>query len=568
MSAKLLASLMFFGTLLLFCFGLESVTRDFVLRSSFQDAGAVLKFIVFMSAVLCLFYGNAVYQLTRIGQMKRHAGFVEPSLREREAAYDDQDAPKVAILIPCYKEELSVIMQTVLSAAFAEYPDRRITLLIDDPPSVAGADLAALNATRELVRSLDDYFRSAADLFAQKASAFEETLRLHAFSPVDEHAQLCALYQSAASLVDDLELRYKQISSANFAHSDELFHREVLRRVADAHRSRMATLSTLDEQGARREYRRLACLFCVPIASFERKTFANLSHAPNKAMNLNSYISLIGGRFVSRPTGDGLLWLDQAGDGQTASFEAPPAKYVLTIDADSVILPDYLLKLVAVMEQDSGLAVAQTPYSAYRNPPSVIERTAGATTDIQYFVHQGFSALGATFWVGANALLRYDALKEIASTRHEGGQPVTVYIQDETLIEDTGSTIDLVAQGWRLHNYPQRLAYSATPPDFGALVIQRTRWANGGLIIFPILLRLLFGFKGKRISFKSFFVRTHYLLSPALANLSLMILLIVPFGPEYAHPCLILAACPYYLFTGSTCAARDITGKISGAIMP
>ena len=57
------------------------------------------------------------------------------------------------------------------------------------------------------------------------------------------------------------------------------------------------------------------------------------------------------------------------------------------------------------------------------------------------------------------------------------------------MIEDTESTIDLAAHGWTLHNYPERLAYSATPPDFGSLCIQRHRWANGGLLILPKLWR-------------------------------------------------------------------------------
>ena len=57
------------------------------------------------------------------------------------------------------------------------------------------------------------------------------------------------------------------------------------------------------------------------------------------------------------------------------------------------------------------------------------------------------------------------------------------------MIEDTESTIDLAAHGWTLHNYPERLAYSATPPDFGSLCIQRHRWANGGLLIIPKLVR-------------------------------------------------------------------------------
>src|SRR5438034_6621891 len=38
---------------------------------------------------------------------------------------------------------------------------------------------------------------------------------------------------------------------------------------------------------------------------------------------------------------------------------------------------------------------------------------------------------------------------------------------------------DLIDRGWQLYNYQERLAFSATPPDFGALIVQRRRWANG-----------------------------------------------------------------------------------------
>jgi cellulose synthase (UDP-forming) len=38
------------------------------------------------------------------------------------------------------------------------------------------------------------------------------------------------------------------------------------------------------------------------------------------------------------------------------------------------------------------------------------------------------------------------------------------YIQDRTVIEDTESSIDLVAHDWTLFNYDERLSYSAPPP--------------------------------------------------------------------------------------------------------
>ena len=176
-------------------------------------------------------------------------------------------------------------------------------------------------------------------------------------------------------------------------------------------------------------------------------------------------------------------------DASTADFTVPDADYLLTLDADSLVLPDYALKLVEIMEQDRTIAVAQTPYSAIPDSRNRLERAAGAQTDLQYIVHQGFTAFNATFWVGANALLRVAALRDIRTTAYEDGNVIPVYIQDRTVIEDTGSTIDLVRRGWRLHNHPGASCVQCHAPDFGSLIIQRRRWSNGGLIIFPDLLR-------------------------------------------------------------------------------
>lgn len=57
----------------------------------------------------------------------------------------------------------------------------------------------------------------------------------------------------------------------------------------------------------------------------------------------------------------------------------------------------------------------------------------------------------------------------------EGTRTVKTYIQDRTVIEDTESSIDLGYFGWHLVNYPERLSYSATPPDFGRW------WCSGGV---------------------------------------------------------------------------------------
>lgn len=511
----------------------------------------LLLVVVFCAALLSLFYGNIVYQLTRLGQIRRHLVHHD-SASGGEVFREIEKPSRVSILVPSYKEQIPIVMQTVLSAALSEHPNRRVTLLIDDPPTCSGADLVALKATRELITELDNFFGRAAQRFSSAAQAHDIRVQSADFIVESERANLADLYEEAAKFIHSVGSLYAERSQPAFAHADEVFMGKVIRQLVGEHRERATSIrrgEELEPEQIRLEYRRLANLFAVPIDCFERKRFGNLSHAPNKAMNLNSYIGLIGRAFRVARSSDGVPILCDCRESE-ADLVVPAADYVITIDADSIILPDYIAKLVSIMDADPGVAIAQTPYSAYPNPPSVLERVAGATTDIQYLVHQGFTAYNATFWVGANAVLRYAALDEIRTVAEERGHAIPVFIQDKTLIEDTGSTVDLVALGWRLHNHPERLAYSATPPDFGALVIQRRRWANGGLIIFPGVFELWRGRGTVRAGGLETFVRSHYLLSPALANVSLLLLLVIPFGREFSNIWFPIAAAPYYLLYG------------------
>ena len=87
--------------------------------------------------------------------------------------------------------------------------------------------------------------------------------------------------------------------------------------------------------------------FRCEITSFERKQYASLSHDPNKAMNLNSYIGLMGGAYQ--------IAVDARGSHLAAvtsgpvDLAVPAPDYVLTLDADSVLLPEYCLRLVHLL---------------------------------------------------------------------------------------------------------------------------------------------------------------------------------------------------------------------------
>ncbi|MEV6494880.1 glycosyltransferase family 2 protein, partial [Actinoplanes sp. NPDC051633] len=292
-------------------------------------------------------------------------------------------------------------------------------------------------------------------------------------------------------------------------------------------------------------YRRLLATFDATMTSFERKRYVSLSSEPNKAMNLNSYIGLMGGSYqeVGTPLGVALV---PAAPGR-AELTVPDPDYVLTLDADSVLMPEYALRLVHLMEQGAHErdAVAQTPYSAFPGSATRIERVSGATTDIQHIVHQGMTHYDATFWVGANAVLRKKALDEICEVAYEGDWEIKRYIQDRTVIEDTESTIDLRVNGWNLFNYPERLAYSATPPDFGSLAIQRQRWANGGLLI---LSRLKDQFRAHdKVRFGELFLRVNYMASIFWSSVCLVVMLAYPFNADLLNPILLLVSVPYFL---------------------
>src|SRR5205814_9241298 len=127
-------------------------------------------------------------------------------------------------------------------------------------------------------------------------------------------------------------------------------------------------------------------------------------------------------------------------------------------------------------------------------------------------------------------LVRKSALEDIAEAGSERGYPIRRFIQDRTVIEDTESTIDLIARGWRLHNYPERLAFSATPPDFGSLLIQRRRWANGGLLILPKLLQYVSRTRKSVSMLQEFLLRFHYLASLAGAGAATLLVFFYPFS--------------------------------------
>jgi hypothetical protein len=97
------------------------------------------------------------------------------------------------------------------------------------------------------------------------------------------------------------------------------------------------------------------------------------------------------------------------------------------------------------------------------------------------------------------------------------------------------------------------MTFSATPPDFGSLLIQRRRWANGGLIILPKLFAYAAKAPKNLSLLKEMFMRFHYLAATTTGCVAAVMFFCYPFYDHYATPWLPLMTVPILMLY-----ARDL----------
>lgn len=520
-----------------------------VIDDGIRDSGYAWQSLGYVLVMGALIFSTFSYLLARQGSLYRSRAHARAPRAEVDASIASTQ-PSLTVLVPSYAEDPGVVRGTLMSAALQEFPDLTVVLLLDDAPHPTDpAAAASLVACRNLPHEITELFREPYEHFAAKLAAYEDARNVGAGTADDVRA-LALDFVWAAQWLRGQEAAYVHTSNA-----DDFVADEVLGGLAgDFESVSKALFAALDEGAALpagrllQLCRRLAWTFDVKVSSFERKAYVNLPHDANKAMNLNAYISLMGRTVRRVETRLGPVLRDTT---DSDGIHVRDTEYLLTLDADSVLLREYCLRLVHHMSipGNERIGVIQTPYSSFRGGPTRLERIAAATTDIQHILHQGLTYHDATFWVGANAVIRKKALDDIVEITYVRGQEVRRYVQDHTVIEDTESSIDLVAHGWSLYNYPERLSYSATPPDFGSLSVQRARWANGGLLILPKYLRYLRAQRraGNRVPWESVVLRINYMASISWASIGLLILLAYPFADTLLSPIIVAAAVPYFL---------------------
>ena len=531
-----------------------TVVREF-LNSGTAGFRFTTEALSYLIIVTFLMFSALMYLISRQGALQRFRNHQRVPRGVLDNHFGEGHGTLTA-LVPSFAEEPAVVRATLWSAALQEYPSIRLVLLIDDDPNPADPALQTrLAATRAISDEIMEALAEPSSRFVEALALCQTEMGRNAVVSGDAVRRLSAHYRWATRWLETLT------EPDPSDHVEKFFADEVLGGLA---RDFTLIASALDAAAwddmapsPKRMielHRRLVWTFTATVETFERKQFSSLSHESNKAMNLNAYIGLMGGSYQREEGPNGsILWPVSA--DAPSDYVVPDATYLLTLDADSLLLRDYCLRLVYFLEQseNSRVAVTQTPYSSFRGAPTRIERLAGATTDIQHLLHQGMSYYGAAFWVGANAIIRKRALEDIVEIETVGGFEVRRYVQDRTVIEDTESSIDLGKHGWNLVNYPERLSYSATPPDFGSLIVQRRRWANGGLLILPKFLKQVRARRGtgNPIGLLEFCLRLNYMTSIAWANVGLLFLLVYPYDSRLLSPIVLLASLPYFLAMGS-----------------
>ena len=161
---------------------------------------------------------------------------------------------------------------------------------------------------------------------------------------------------------------------------------------------------------------------------------------------------------------------------------------------------------------------------------------------------------GATFWVGANAVIRKRALEDIVEVETTGGFEIR--------------TLHPGPDRHRGHRVQHRPGHPRLDP--GELpgtaelqrharrtsvrsCVQRRRWANGGLLILPKLWAQLRQQRSERRAILSarVLLRVNYMASIAWASFGLVFLLAYPYDSRLLSPIVFLAALPYFLAMGS-----------------
>lgn len=148
----------------------------------------------------------------------------------------------------------------------------------------------------------------------------------------------------------------------------------------------------------------------------------------------------------------------------TAATEEP---YFAIADADEILPPDFLSKLVPVMEHDPTCGFVQANHRANPNSQSALAKSLGVGIDIHWKWYQPLrNDYGFVMFLGHGALLRRKCWEEI------GGFP-------DIVSEDLGFAIHIREKGYRGRFVEEVVCYEDFPDTVRAFRIRHMKWTRG-----------------------------------------------------------------------------------------
>lgn len=142
--------------------------------------------------------------------------------------------------------------------------------------------------------------------------------------------------------------------------------------------------------------------------------------------------------------------------------------YIVVFDADQQPMPDFLMKLVPLMEEDARLAFIQTPqfYSNIRS--NRIARGAAYQQAVFYeYICEAKGSKQSMFCCGTNVIFRRQALLEVDG------------FDESVVTEDFATSLKLHLAHWRSLYFNHVGAFGMGPETLGAYFTQQGRWAKG-----------------------------------------------------------------------------------------
>ncbi|WP_150306491.1 glycosyltransferase family 2 protein [Planctomonas psychrotolerans] len=544
-----LARIAIFATILIWLAYAVFTVLSLMVEPWAGDFGFALSSLGYLAVVTLLAVPALLYLVVRLGALERFRNHVRVPRAALDRFYATR-RPSVTVLISSSDQGMAAVRRSLWSAALQEYPDLRVVHLLDGPGG-AGSDRDDLRGVAAEVASelvpLRSRFTEARERFSIEG--------VEAGSDTSAASVLADHYAWAAAW-----LHRKANSSAGRLPADRFFADEVLAGLGDELELTAVALFAAVNQGEAPDaqrmselYDRLVWIFSAELETFERRAFASLPSGNGRAGNLNAYLGLMGGSYRLEDSPDGgILHPCAPADADTV---VPDADFVITLDASSVVLRDYALRLVHHLELPSNarVAVVQTPSSSVARATTVLGRTIEAATDLQHLQLQGMTRFGATVLAGSAATFRTRALRDIVDVEISGGFELRRFFRGTAAWHDSATSLEFERNGWSLVNYPERLSAIDTPPDFGSLVALPRRRAGSGMIVLPRILGSAGDrrARGDRVTGSELLVRVNAVTSPAVVSIALLFVLAFPHDGALPGIVFFLLALPYFLSRGA-----------------